>query len=846
MRYNEITENTVFCDSSTRQSFSIRLHNARMEVYSFEKIMEKSEEFNEYKELYQVVQNKIGEKKGEEEMDKWEEGYKLSPNHCPKRLTFYSIYGDFICNFSIDRDPLIKNDNDITNSFYLNYSNKEAVDNWCNKVKTIHYWDGYATHIYENVNAFTMHYNDKAIELYVSCEVADYRYEEEGSASKEVKISKPEQYYMIYVKFSNNKTFSSNKVYAYEVAKTIYNGIDIGDIYQIAKVINRNPLIDTLTASGDLSSIGIGRIPKEDIIIENYGNSYIQVVGMEAVSSSKMILTSWRFIVQLVFEDAWLQGGRKFYRENWKNDIRYYDNNFHITYRHECKNGEISTNLLDTVRDYCEHPEKLKTEENKINGEKNMSENTLDFNKNTVQNSFKTHKFIFVRFADNKDNFNSYSKLYAYEIIDDFAANEILIGSIIKADGKYAACKSHNDIGQETVLISKHRIDEDYRGCRLRVEGIADYCYEEIPLQEWYRINWYFATDDEKALHANKENWTNVIHWKTDKINIEYVYRNNGIATTTDNIEDVLNHTNLVLSIDASEKPVKLYYEGPSLTIDETSPIYTYATNPIYICTSSSCTPTIKPEEIKEENTMSKIFDNVSKNMQFGKFNTSAIKYSLTGIAFRDKQGGFFTYNNGVATDVTGMTIDSPMFAMPIGIADIKPNDVILFKDNPVIVKTKTEDGIKVIDPLAGEVTTIIPETNIFNFNYVTKVINPFENMAATASTDNPFGNLLPLMMLGDDITKDNDSDMMKFLMISQMMGGKMDFTSNPMMLYMLMSDKDKDNDFFSMMMMMQLFNPSIPPLGGQSTYTTATPDWSVISEGIQIGDYPTGPEVTC
>ena len=243
---------------------------------------------------------------------------------------------------------------------------------------------------------------------------------------------------------------------------------------------------------------------------------------------------------------------------------------------------------------------------------------------------------------------------------------------------------------------------------------------------------------------------------------------------------------------------------------------------------------------------MSKIFDNVSKNMKFGKFNTNAIKYSLTGIAFRDKQSCFFTYNNGVATDVTGMTIDSPMFVMPVGIADIKPNDVILFKDNPVIVKAKTEDGIKVIDPLAGEVTTIIPEINIFNFNYTSKVINPFENMAATASTDNPFGNLLPLMMIGDGITKGNDGDMMKFLMISQMMGGKMDFTSNPMMLYMLMSDKDKDNDFFSMMMMMQLFNPSTFPLGGQSTYTTVTPDWSVIPNGVQIGDYPTGPEVTC
>lgn len=512
----------------------------------------------------------------------------------------------------------------------------------------------------------------------------------------------------------------------------------------------------------------------------------------------------------------------------------------------------------------------IKRLEEKINGEKDMNKNTLDFNKDIIQNPSETHKFIFVRFADNKGNFNSYSKLYAYEIIDISTAYEIQIGSIIKADGKYAVYKSYNEIGQKVVLISKHCQDENYRGCSLRVEGIADYYYEEIPLQNWYQLNWYFATDNEKALHANKENWTNVIHWETDKINIEYVYKNNGVTTTTGNIEDVLNHTNLVLSVDSPEKSVKLHYEGSPLTIDATSLAYintsnSYTNTSSSICTSSPiytsspiCThisspiytyePTIKPEEIKEDNKMSKIFDNITKNMRFGKFNTSAIKYSLTGIAFRDKQGGFFTYNNGVATDVTGMTIDSPMFAMPIGIADIKPNDVILFKDNPVIVKAKTEDGIKVIDPLAGEVTTIIPETNIFNFNYISKVINPFENMAATASPNNPFGNLLPLMMIGDGITKDNDGDMTKFLMISQMMGGKTDFTSNPMMLYILMGDKDKDkdNDFFSMMMMMQLFNPSIPPLGGQSTYTTATPDWNVISEGIQIGDYPTGPEVTC
>jgi len=596
-----------------------------MEVYSFEKIMEKTKEFNEYKELYQVVQNKIGEKKGEKEMDWWEEAYTLSSDHCLKRLTFYNEHGGFVCNFLIDREPLIRNNNNVTHSFYLNYSNKEAVDNWCSKVKTIHYWDGHKTHIYENPDAFTMYYNDKAIELYVSCELADYRCEEKELALKEVKISKPEQYYMIYVKFSNNtESFPSDKVYAYEVGKNNYDVIDIGDIYQIAAVINRNPLINTLAASGDLSS-DVCNIPQGDIIKDNYRNSYIQIVGMETVPSSKMILTSWRFIATFMLETTWSFGKRNFYRENWENDIHYYDNNFHIAYRHKCKCGEISTNSLDTVKDYCAHPEKLKAEEDKIDGIK---------------------------------------------------------------------------------------IETDRQG------------------QVWDSVSITGAT----------------------------LYTPEGKE---------------ILTLGQSETE-KFKIEQTFSTIEET----------------------------KEENTMSKLFDNVSKNMQFGKYTTNMIKYSLNGIAFMDANGDYFVYNGDTAVDVTGMTMDAPMFVMPIAVNQIQPNDVIIFKDTPVIVKENTEDGIKVINPLAGEVRVIIPEVNIFGFNYITKVINPFDNIAATASKDNPFGNLLPLMMLGDGITKGNDGDMMKFLMMNQMMGSKMDFTSNPMMLYFLMNDNG-DNDFFPMMMLM-------------------------------------------
>ena len=473
-------------------------------------------------------------------------------------------------------------------------------------------------------------------------------------------------------------------------------------------------------------------------------------------------------------------------------------------------------NIMEKAEEFNEYKELYQVVQNKIEGKKGE--------KDVMK---KSHKFIFVRFADNKGNFNSYSKLYAYEIIaDSFAADKIQIGSIIKADGKYAVHKEIDNIGRELTLTSKHHIDENYRGCSLRVEGIADYYCEEIPLQDWYQLNWYFATDNEKALHANKENWTNVINWKTDKINIEYVYKNNSVTTTTDNIEDVLNHTNLVLSIDAPGKPVKFYYEGPSLTIDETSLAYintssSYTDTSSSICASSpihTYEPTIKPEEIKEDNKMSKIFDNIFKNVRFGTLDTDTLAYSMHGIAFKDKDGGYFTYqSNGTSLDVTGMTIDAPLFIMPVALTDLKAGDIIEHKGDFMVVLEGNKYGIKVINPLFGEVVTRIPEVNIFGFNYVSKVINYFEGFNPNSS--NPFGNLLPLMLLND---KSND-DVSSLLMMS-MMGGNMDFANNPMMMYMLMSDKKDFKDILPFMMLSGN-NPFMPKNDAQSVTPTGEAD---------------------
>ena len=196
----------------------------------------------------------------------------------------------------------------------------------------------------------------------------------------------------------------------------------------------------------------------------------------------------------------------------------------------------------------------------------------------------------------------------------------------------------------------------------------------------------------------------------------------------------------------------------------------------------------------KEDNLMNNIFSNIFGDIDFGKVTTSRIKYSMNGIAFSDKNGKYMVYKDNRAVDVTNMTIDAPLFAMPVAANQIKVGDIIRFKNNYVIVKELVDDGLKIINPIDGDIKIIIPEVNVFNFNYYTKIISPFESIGATANENNPFGNFLPLMMFSGDANNgnSNDNNMLKYMMLSQMSGGTIDF-SNPMMMYMLMGDKELD-----------------------------------------------------
>ena len=193
------------------------------------------------------------------------------------------------------------------------------------------------------------------------------------------------------------------------------------------------------------------------------------------------------------------------------------------------------------------------------------------------------------------------------------------------------------------------------------------------------------------------------------------------------------------------------------------------------------------------------MFGNMFKNMQFGKLETNDIKYSMKGIAFKTTDGDYVCYNPDFTfTNVANMVMDIPIFAMPVSKDQIKVGDVIKHNDAWVIVNDVASSEIKVAKPWTKEIVSVIPETSIFGFSFCTKVINPFENFGITATDDNPFGNILPLMLMSGGDTK-NSNDM--FMMMLALGGGKTNF-NNPMMMYMLMGDKGNTNDMLMMMML--------------------------------------------
>lgn len=227
-----------------------------------------------------------------------------------------------------------------------------------------------------------------------------------------------------------------------------------------------------------------------------------------------------------------------------------------------------------------------------------------------------------------------------------------------------------------------------------------------------------------------------------------------------------------------------------------------------------------KDKENKKMNT-SNLF-----NFDFGPASSDQFRMSPYGLAVRTQANGWVAYNAKTGdlmdVDILNFDVSKMIYKMPVALAAIKPGDILMHGGKPMFVReVATGDStVRVIDYANATVTDILPVKSPFNFNFFIKIVSliDFSNMSANA--DNPFGNMLPFLMLNGE--KDGNFDPTPLFMASVMNGGNVDFTSNPMLLYCLMNRQDK-SDILPFLMLM---NGGLTGMGASipaSSTTTAT-----------------------
>lgn len=190
-------------------------------------------------------------------------------------------------------------------------------------------------------------------------------------------------------------------------------------------------------------------------------------------------------------------------------------------------------------------------------------------------------------------------------------------------------------------------------------------------------------------------------------------------------------------------------------------------------------------------------------NFDFGPCTNDQVRMSMYGLAIKNASGEWVSYNDGQVVNVDVLNFDGAkyMFKMPVAVKDIAVGDIVIHNRVPMFVES-VENGIHVVDIRAGEKKEILPTTNMFGFNFVTKIVSLFNAFQSSPTPDQPFGNMLPFLMLNGEDGKSMDSDTMLMFMMMQNQNGSANVFANPMMLYFLMKDKG-GNDILPWMLMM-------------------------------------------
>ena len=197
-------------------------------------------------------------------------------------------------------------------------------------------------------------------------------------------------------------------------------------------------------------------------------------------------------------------------------------------------------------------------------------------------------------------------------------------------------------------------------------------------------------------------------------------------------------------------------------------------------------------------------------NFDFGPVNGSMVRMSLYGLAVKNKAGTWVSYDAkaGDIMDVDILNFDGAKFLykMPVATKDIAIGDVVIHNGIPMFVIAIAVNGayITAVDPINGERKDIMLPKSPFGFNFATKVVNFLGNtFNASATAENPFGNMWMLMAMSGE-NKDMN-DILPFLMLNNATPG---IDNNVLMFMALSNTKDGSKDMLPWLLMMNTQNP--------------------------------------
>ena len=200
----------------------------------------------------------------------------------------------------------------------------------------------------------------------------------------------------------------------------------------------------------------------------------------------------------------------------------------------------------------------------------------------------------------------------------------------------------------------------------------------------------------------------------------------------------------------------------------------------------------------KSDNKKEKKDMNFFKNFEFGPVKNDTVRLSPYGLAVKNLDGSWVSYDGAsdsiIDVDVFNFEGKNLIYKIPVAPHTVRAGDMIIHQGKGMYVVADVCEGdtcVSVIDPRAGESKEILFTKSPFGFTFIVKLVSLLDMSGIEANPDNPFGNLLPLAMMGD---KDCDAATMMAMMM--MMNSSEDYNfdmSNPMMMYALMSGDNKD-----------------------------------------------------